>query len=149
MPYITGAREQHQLFPPSIEEYISPDDPVRAYDAFVEQLDFARLGFEIAEGRVGHPEFDPRAMVKLLVYGCSYGIRSSRKLERATHHNLSFIWLMGGLKPDHKTIARFCRNHVIALKNILRQCAQVCLNSGWLREAPCLSMAPRSWRVHR
>jgi transposase len=130
MPYITGAREQHQLFPPSIEEYISPDDPVRAYDAFVEQLDFARLGIEIDEGRVGHPEFDPRAMVKLLVYGCSYGIRSSRKLERATHHNLSFIWLMGGLKPGHKTIARFRRNHVIALKNILRQCAQVCLKLG-------------------
>jgi hypothetical protein len=37
---------------------------------------------------------------------------------------------MGGLKPDHKTIARFRRNHVIALKNILRQCAQVCLKLG-------------------
>jgi transposase len=130
MPYITGAREQQQLFPPSIEEYIGSDDPVRAYDAFVEQLDFAQLGIEIDEHRVGHPEFDPRAMVKLLVYGCSYGIRSSRKLERATHHNLSFIWLVGGLKPDHKTIARFRRNHVFALKNILRQCAQVCLKLG-------------------
>ena len=67
MPYITGAREHHQLFPPSIEEYIGPDDPVRAYDAFVEQLDFSQLGIEIDEYRVGHPEFDPRAMVKLLV----------------------------------------------------------------------------------
>jgi hypothetical protein len=51
-------------------------------------------------------------------------------LERATHHNVSFIWLMGGLKPDHKTIARFRRDNAAALKNILRQCAQVCLRLG-------------------
>jgi transposase len=130
MPYIIGQREQSQLFPASIEEYIGPEDPVRAYDAFVEQLDLGQLGIEVDEHRVGHPEFDPRAMIKLLVYGYSYGIRSSRKLERATYHNLSFIWLMGGLKPDHKTIARFRVNHATALKSSLRQCAQVCLKLG-------------------
>ena len=130
MPYIVGARDQNQLFPASIEEYIGPEDPVRAYDAFVEQVDFAQLGIELDEHQVGPPEFDPRAMVKLLVYGYSYGIRSSRKLERATHHNVSFIWLMGGLKPDHKTVARFRRDNAAALKNILRQCAQVCLKLG-------------------
>ncbi len=130
MSYIVGARDQNQLFPSSIEEYIGPEDPVRAYDAFVEQVDFAQLGIELDEHQVGPPEFDPRAMVKLLVYGYSYGIRSSRKLERATYHNVSFIWLMGGLKPDHKTVARFRRDNAAALKNILRQCAQVCLKLG-------------------
>jgi transposase len=130
MPYIVGARNQNQLFPASIEEYIGPEDPVRAYDAFVEQVDFSRLGIELDEHQVGPPEFDPRAMVKLLVYGYSYGIRSSRKLERATYHNVSFIWLMGGLKPDHKTIARFRSDNAGALKNILGQCAQVSLKLG-------------------
>jgi len=130
MSYIVGARDQNRLFPSSIEEYIGSEDPVRAYDAFVEQVDFAQLGIELDEHQVGPPEFDPRAMVKLLVYGYSYGIRSSRKLERATHHNVSFIWLMGGLKPDHKTVARFRRDNAAALKNILRQCAQVCLKLG-------------------
>jgi transposase len=71
MPYIVGARNQNQLFPASIEEYIGPEDPVRAYDAFVEQVDFSRLGIELDEHQVGPPEFDPRAMVKLLVYGYS------------------------------------------------------------------------------
>jgi transposase len=130
MPYIVGARDQNQLFPASIEEYIGPEDPVRAYDAFVGQVDFAQLGIELDAHQVGPPEFDPRAMVKLLVYGYSYGIRSSRKLERATYHNVSFIWLMGGLKPDHKTIARFRSDNEMALKNILRQCARVCLRLG-------------------
>ncbi len=130
MPYIRGEREQTLLLPSSIEDYITPDDPVRAYDAFVEQLDFARLGIAVDPDRVGHPAFDPRAMVKLLVYGYAYGVRSSRKLERATYHNLSFIWLMGGLQPDHKTIARFRRNHRDALKHVLTQCARVCLQLG-------------------
>jgi transposase len=92
--YIYGERKQQQMFPASIEEYISADDPVRVYDAFVEQLNFEELGIHLDLNRVGPPEYDPRAMLKLLVYGYSYGIRSSRRLERAVHHNLSFIWLV-------------------------------------------------------
>ena len=66
-------------------------------------------------------------MLKLLVYGYSYGMRSSRKLEQATHENLSFLWLMGGLKPDHKTIAEFRRKHKKALRRVLKQCVRVCI----------------------
>ena len=66
-------------------------------------------------------------MLKLLVYGYSYGVKSSRKLERETHNNLSFIWLMGGLTPDHKTVAEFRRKNKKALKRVLRQCARVCI----------------------
>jgi transposase len=130
MAYMYGERAQTHFLPSSIEDYIAVDDPVRAYDAFIEQIDLDRLGIRLNPDHVGHPEFDPRAMLKLLVYGYSYGTRSSRKLERATHHNLSFIWLIGGLKPDHKTIARFRRNHRDALKNLLKQSAQLCIRLG-------------------
>jgi len=130
MPYIVGDRQQGLLLPECMDDYVGEADPVRVYDAFVEQLDFAQLAIAIDPHRVGHPEFDPHAMLKLLIYGYSYGIRSSRKLERATHHNLSFIWLMGGLKPDHKTIARFRRNNCDALRNVLRQCARLCIKLG-------------------
>ena len=44
MAYRNGNREQIELFPPSIESYVSEDHPVRAYDAFVEALDFNELG---------------------------------------------------------------------------------------------------------
>jgi transposase len=118
------------LFPQSVEDYVSADDPVRAYDGIVEALDFKELGIEWDEGQVGNPEYDPKAMIKLLTYGYSYGIRSSRKLERAVYHNISFIWLMGSLKPDHKTIARFRKNNKGALKNILKQCARMCIKLG-------------------
>jgi transposase len=127
MAYRYGNRYQLGLFPQSIEDYVAKEDPVRAYDAFVEALHFSALGIEIDPQKVGNSEYDPKAMLKLLVYGYSYGIKSSRKLEREIHHNISFIWLMGGLKPDHKTIAEFRRNNKGALKKVLKQCARVCI----------------------
>jgi len=127
MAYRHGNRGQMEFLPPSIEDYVSQDNPVRAYDAFVEALNFNELGIVLDENKVGNSEYFPKAMLNLLVFGYSYGFRSSRKLERATHDNLSFVWLMGGLKPDHKTIAEFRRKNKSVLKNILKQCARLCI----------------------
>jgi transposase len=127
MAYRYGNRHQMSLLPQSIEEYIPQDDPVRAYDVFVEALDFNKLEIEINPHKVGNSEYDPKGMLKLFVYGYSYGTKSSRKLERETYHNLSFIWLMGGLKPDHKTIAEFRRKNKKSIQKVLKQCARMCI----------------------
>jgi len=130
MAYRHGDRRQNMLLPASIEQYVPHDAPVRAFDAFVDSLDFEQLGIQIEPAKVGCPQYDPKAMLKLLVYGYSYGVRSSRKLEREVHYNLSFIWLIGGMKPDHKTIAEFRRRNKVGLTNVLRQCARVCIELG-------------------
>jgi transposase len=122
-----GKREQMQFLPPSIEQYIPEEAPVRVYDAFGDSLNLHELGIEYDADREGNPAYDPRSMLKLLIYAYSYGLRSSRKIERETHYNLSFIWLMGGLKPDHKTIAEYRRNNPEALHKALQQCARLCL----------------------
>lgn len=122
-----GSREQMELLPPSVEQYVAEDAPVRAYDAFVEALDLIKVGIESDPQKEGNPSYDPKAMLKLLVYGYSYGVRSSRKLEREVYYNLSFIWLMGGLKPDHKTIAEFRRKNKEGLQKALVQCVHLCL----------------------
>jgi transposase len=123
-------RRQQMFFPTSIDQYVAEDHPVRAYDAFVDSLDFEQLGISLNERKVGNSQYDPRLMLKLLLYGYSYGMKSSRKLERELHNNLSFIWLMKNLKPDHKTIAEFRRNNKLALKKALRLCARLCLHLG-------------------
>jgi transposase len=122
-----GNRQQMEFLPPSIEQYVAVDAPVRVYDIFVDSLNLKELGIKIDPLKEGNPSYDPRLMLKLLVYGYSYGIRSSRKLERENYYNLSFIWLMGGLKPDHKTIAEFRRKNKESLKRALVQCVRLCL----------------------
>jgi len=127
MAYRFGDREQIQMLPASVEDYVDPDSPVRVYDAFVEALSLQELGITYDPNQTGSPQYDPKAMLKLLVYGYSYGIRSSRRLEREVCYNLSFIWLTGGLRPDHKTIAEFRRQNKKALQQVLKQCARMCL----------------------
>src|SRR3989304_3443130 len=119
MAYIIGNRNQKTLFPPTIEDYVGTEDPVRAYDAFVENMDFQEMGLPIIPFKAGAHEYHPKSMVKLLIYGYSYGIRSSRKLERACHHNLSFMWLVSGIQPDYRTIARFRKENKEAIKKYL------------------------------
>lgn len=127
MGYISGDRNQMTFLPSCIEDYISKDDQVRAYDIFVESLNFDKLGIKIEEAKPGANPYHPKDMLKLLIYGYAYGTRSSRKLERAAKHNLSFIWLTGNLQPDYRTIARFRKDNITALKNVLKQCVHMCL----------------------
>ena len=126
--YRYGERGQVNMLPSTIDDYVSSKDPVRVYDTFVEALELEELGIVQYDIKAGNPEYDPRSMIKLLIYGYSYGVRSSRKLEREVYHNLSFIWLMGGLKPDHKTISRFRKNNMGAIKNILKQSVRMCID---------------------
>lgn len=130
MAYKCGSRDQLALFPRSIEEYVCRDDLVRAYDAMIDAMDLEGFGVALEHRMVGNSPYDPVSMLKLLVYGYSYGVRSSRKLERECHYNVSFMWLMGGLKPDHKTIAEFRRKNTKVLKGVLRQSAEISLKLG-------------------
>lgn len=127
MAYKVGDRMQQTFLPNSIEDYVSQNDPVRVYDAFVDALDFQQLGMPLEVYQSGADTYYPKQMVKLLVYGYSYGLRSSRKLSRACTHNLSFIWLLGGLTPAYRTIARFRDKYKEQIKNILKQSVHMCL----------------------
>lgn len=126
MAYKCGNRTQTTFLPSTIEDYVTKQDPVRVYDAFVDALDLKALGISL-DPKAGADEYFPRTMLKLLIYGYSYGIRSSRKLERACHHNLSFQWLMGGEKPDYRTIARFRSKYKEAIRDLLKQCVRLCM----------------------
>jgi transposase len=112
------SREQPSLFPPRIEDYVGPDNPVRAIDSFVYALDIAQLGFRHAGRRVGvgQPPYDPSDLLKLYLYGYINQIRSSRRLEREACRNLELIWLLKSLKPGYRTIANFRKENWAALK---------------------------------
>jgi hypothetical protein len=113
------SREQPGLLPPRIEDYVGPQNPVRAIESFVCALDLAKLGFRHADrtaDEVGQPPYDPADLLKLYLYGDINQIRSSRRLEREACRNLELIWLLKNLKPGYRTIANFRKENWAALK---------------------------------
>lgn len=127
MSFIEGEdRNQEQLLPRSVEEYVGADAPVRAIDAFVEGLDWKKLEWPREAAGTGRPGYDPAVLLKLYVYGYLNRVRSSRRLEAETHRNLEVIWLLGGLRPDHWTIAAFRREHRARFKAVLREFNLLC-----------------------
>lgn len=132
MRYIQGTdRDQISMLPMCIDDFITDENPVRVVDAFVDSLNLAKLGFarSIPAG-TGRPAYDPKDLLKLYCYGYRHNIRSSRRLEAETHRNLEVIWLLGGLKPDHKTISDFRKDNKVALKNAFKQFTLLCKDWG-------------------
>jgi transposase len=120
-------RGQEHLLPPSVEEYVAANAPVRFIDAFVAGLEMAQLGFaRDRPAETGRPGYDPRDLVKLYVYGYLHRVRSSRRLEAEAGRNLEVIWLLGGLRPDFKTIADFRRDHRGCFKGVFKEFNLLC-----------------------
>jgi transposase len=118
------SREQPSLLPPRIEDYVGPNNPVRAIDSFVCALDLAKLGFRHADraaDEVGQPPYAPTDLLKLYLYGYINQVRSSRRLEQEACRNLELIWLLKNLKPGYRTIANFRKENWAALKAVNRQ----------------------------
>lgn len=133
MGFKTGTdRAEALLMPPCVDEYVSKDNPVRVIDAFVEQLSLKELGLEerANKKRNGANAYDPKALMKLYIYGYANRIRSSREMEKATHRNLEVIWLMKELRPDHWTINEFRKRHPEVLKQLFRDFHLVCRGLG-------------------
>jgi transposase len=116
------SREQPSLLPPRIEDYVGPDNPVRAIESYVCALDLTEFSFRHAERgvEVGQPPYDPADLLKLYLYGYLNQIRSSRRLEREACRNLELIWLLKNLKPGYRTIANFRKENWKALKAVNR-----------------------------
>lgn len=63
-------RSQVTLLPECLDDFIAEDNPVRVVDAFVAELDLARLGFAgSTPATTGRPSYDPAVLLKIYVYG--------------------------------------------------------------------------------
>ena len=125
-------RKQQLLFPPSIDEYVSENNPVRVVDSYVEMLDMVGLGFTKASlaSAEGQPAYHPKLLLKIYLYGYLNKIRSSRKLEAEIKRNIEMMWLCSGLTPSYKTIADFRKENGKALKKVFREFVLLCKSIG-------------------
>lgn len=140
MPRKTGhSRLQYGLFATPLEDMISPDNPVRVIDAFVDSLDLEALGFRSVRAQArGASSFGPDVLLKIYFYGYQNRLRSSRRLEAECSRNVELMWLTGRQTPSYHTISTFrtlqekdsdgklvfC--HRKALKNVFRAFVRFC-----------------------
>jgi transposase len=135
--YIDGQdRTQSVLFPERLDDWIDDDNPVRAVDVFVEELDLGRLGFERAQpAATGRPAYRPATLLKIYIYGYLNRVQSSRRLEREANRNIELIWLTGRLMPDFKTIADFRKHNGQAICIACREFVLMCRGLGLFEHA--------------
>ncbi|MHB1553797.1 MAG: transposase [Acidimicrobiales bacterium] len=123
-------RAQLYLLPPSMADWL-PEDHLAWFvlDA-VEEMDLRAFYGDYRQDGWGGAAHDPATMVALLLYAYCVGVRSSRQIERACHHDVAFRVICGGLLPDHTTISRFRQRHEEALKTIFTASLRLCAKTG-------------------
>ena len=93
----------------SLEWHVPGDHLLRSIDRFVE---FGELRRELAPfySTLGRPSIDPELMIRMLIVGYCFGIRSERRLCEEVHLNLAYRWFcrlgLDGDVPDHSTFSK-------------------------------------------
>ena len=96
---------QPVLFPENIFDKIPQNHPVRIVNQVVDGLDISSIIEQYKGG--GTSSFHPRMMIKVLFYSYLSNIYSCRKIEKALHENIHFMWISGNSTPDFRTINFF------------------------------------------
>ena len=130
--YVEGEdRNQLSFEPLCLDDMIAEDNPVRAIEMIVKSMNIPALGFTHSETKeTGRKPYSPEDLFKLYSYSYYNGIRSSRKIERECGRNIEVMWLIGELKPDHKTIANFRKDNKAAIKAAFRKFSMLCSELG-------------------
>lgn len=122
---------QPLLLPPSIDELIEANHPVRTVNSVIDSVDLSQLQKAYKGG--GTSSYHPRMLLKVLVYSYLCNIYSSRKIEEGLKSNIHFMYLAGMQQPDHNTINRFRGERLKdTLKTIFGQVVQLLAQSGHL-----------------
>lgn len=117
------------LLPPSLEEMIEANHPVRVVNQVIESINIDPLLKKYKSG--GTSSYHPRMMLKVLVYAYLSNVYSSRKMEAALKENIHFMWLSALSKPDHNTLNRFRSERLKdVLKEVFAQVVKMLIESG-------------------
>jgi transposase len=107
------------LLPPSVEDFVAKDDPVRFVAQVVASMDLAALNLVDADpSAAGAPAYSVRVLLSVWLYGYLRRIRSTRQLEVACRERLPLMWITGRTQPDHNTLWRFFRRNRKAIREV-------------------------------
>jgi transposase len=122
---------QSLLFPPSLHDWVPDNHLARFLADVVSALDLDSIysSYNEKDGR-GMAAYAPAMMVRVLLYGYSTGIYSSRKIQAKTYDDVAFRFLAADEHPDHSTLAEFRKRHLEALAGLFTQALQLCAKAG-------------------
>src|ERR1017187_999607 len=125
--------EQSLLLPPSLRDWLVEGHLAHFISDVVDQLDLAAF-YERYEGdgRRNQP-FEPRMMVKVLLYAYASGTFSSRRIAKKIEEDVAFRVLAGGNFPAHRTIADFRKEHLAAFLEVFVQVVRLAQEAGLVR----------------
>ena len=105
----TAERGQVEWQMMCLDGLVAEDHRVREVWAYVDSLNLSRLYEQIASrvGEPGRPAIDPAILVALWLYATLEGIGSARQLARLCERDITYRWILGGVKVGHKTLSDF------------------------------------------
>ena len=107
---------QTMLLPPSLDDLIDANHPVRIVNRVIDQVEIKPLIEKFKGG--GTSSYHPRMLLKVIVFAYLSNTYSSRRMEAALKENIYFMWISGMSQPDHNTLNRFRSER---LKGVLKQ----------------------------
>lgn len=122
---------QQFLLPPSLDEMISQNHPVRVLDKIINEIDISEIENNYSAN--GPSSYNPRMLLKVIVFAYMNNIYSSRRIENLVKENIYYMWLSGMQKPDHNTINRFRSKRLSSgLKEVFSKIVMLFNKSGFL-----------------
>lgn len=122
---------QTQLLPPNLADLVEKDHIARLINQVIDEIDISFIANKYSAN--GQRAYHPAMLLKILVYGYTIGIRSSRKLADRLKEDVVFMWLAGSQTPDFRTIADFRKDKLDDVKQLFVQVLNLCHEIGIVR----------------
>jgi len=123
MAYMNSYKNQNLLIPQSIKDMIPECHICFLVEEFAESLDYSN--FDIMYDGAGHPAYNPRIIMKIIIQGMLSRVRSSRKLAASCRENFVIMYLAEKTQPDFRTIARFRKNNKKLIKDAFKNTVDI------------------------
>jgi transposase len=124
------APDQQYLLPPSLRDWLPEDHLAYFISDTVDALDLGAFLRRYRRDGSGNVAYHPALMCKVLLYGYSVGIFSSRKIAQACETDIAFRVLAAGDAPSHRTLARFRKEHLQAFEGLFIQVVGIAQDAG-------------------
>jgi transposase len=131
--FLAGDRDQAFLLPPDLRDWLPEGHLAWFVRDVVDQLDLGPFYRAHRDDGHGHPAYDPKLLLGVLLYAYCLGVRSSRQIQRRCQEDVAFRVLAANQTPDHATVARFRVRHEQALAGFLVESLRLCAAAGMVR----------------